>query len=142
MVTVRIFTLLSAILLSGCFSPRYSNGQLQCSPEGNLCPAGYYCADDKTCWRNGEGPPAADGGAGDGGAGEDGGTGEDGGMDMQGPPLVYPPAAVWISSGGGSASVASGNAYGLSIGGADVLGKATASSGASASFGYFSSAAQ
>lgn len=123
---MRAALILSFALWAGCFSPRYLNGMLRCSVDGEACPDGYHCAFDKTCWRNGEEPPGP----------------TDGGADMPAPPLVYPPAAVWISSGGGSATGASGNQYGLSVGGVDVAGKTTSSSGPSATSGYFSSAAQ
>lgn len=44
----------SAMLVSGCFSPKYSDGGLKCDPgAGHPCPAGYHCAFGNTCWKNG-----------------------------------------------------------------------------------------
>ena len=46
-------------LVAGCTAPDYGNGHLQCAPSG-ACPAGFYCAGDQRCWRDGSGPGAAD----------------------------------------------------------------------------------
>ncbi len=34
------------------------SGQLRCSVDGGLCPRGFHCAFDDTCWRDGVDPPA------------------------------------------------------------------------------------
>jgi hypothetical protein len=44
-------------LASGCTSPSYGNGHLQCGPA-SACPSDFYCASDQHCWRNGSGPPS------------------------------------------------------------------------------------
>src|SRR5882724_7922078 len=86
-----------ALLAVGCFSPDYQSGHLQCGPAGQ-CPPNFQCIQSH-CYRNGEGPT----------------SGQDLGADLSGnqmpgdmtpgfdlSPIVYPPAAVWVSSGGGS----------------------------------------
>jgi len=48
--------LVFVLLLAGCFSPRYHDGNLQCGPQGE-CPDGYHCAPaNNTCWSNGHDP--------------------------------------------------------------------------------------
>lgn len=60
-----------ALLYASCFSPRYHDGDLQCTPQ-RACPDGYHCADDNTCWSNGHAPQvdaalvSSDGGVGAG----------------------------------------------------------------------------
>jgi hypothetical protein len=49
--------LLAAAAAGGCFAPSYHDGALMCSP-GKVCPDGFHCAVDNTCWRLGEDPPA------------------------------------------------------------------------------------
>jgi len=49
------FASVLALLLAGCFSPTYHNGNLNCTAAGE-CPEGYHCAVDHTCWRNGSEP--------------------------------------------------------------------------------------
>ncbi len=133
---MRSIVLLAAVAAAGCFSPKYSNGSLQCQAGGHPCPDGYHCAIDNTCWKNGQ-DPVVDMGV--------GGTDDGGAMlDMQmpdlipPPPLTYPPVAVWISCGGGAVAAASGTQLATSACEISVAGTATASSGAVMTFGYFS----
>jgi hypothetical protein len=73
-----------------------------------------------------------------GAIGADGGTdgAVDGGVDLAPPAMAFPPAAVWISSGGGSA--AAGKAQlNLCIGAVDTVGSVSASGGAQMTSGYF-----
>ncbi|HEY1586775.1 MAG TPA: hypothetical protein VGH63_13865 [Polyangia bacterium] len=59
--------------------------------------------------------------------------------DLNVPPMSYPPAAVWTSSGGGAGvGSASGGELNISIGGTIASGTVTGSAGATATFGYFS----
>ncbi len=128
-------------VLGACFSPQYGNGDVRCSEK--RCPTGYHCAVDGTCWKNGTDPPIG-GGAGDLG---DGGDGGDGGVSPDDlaipPPLVYPPASVWIAGAGGSA-VGSMTAAELnvSMGGSIIVGGGSGASGATINLGYFSSGIQ
>ena len=47
-----------ALLLAGCYSPSYRDGDLQCTSSGQ-CPKDYHCATvDRTCWHNGRDPDA------------------------------------------------------------------------------------
>jgi hypothetical protein len=57
-------------------------------------------------------------------------------------PMTYPPAAVWVGAGGGSAVGSLGAHLNLSVGGTVVVGDITGSSGAKMTFSYFSSATQ
>jgi hypothetical protein len=52
----RILGLL--VLAAGCYSPNIPNGQLKCSVNGNKCPAGFHCATDGKCWKDGSDPAA------------------------------------------------------------------------------------
>jgi hypothetical protein len=63
----------------------------------------------------------------------DGGT--DGGADLA-PPATFPPAAVWISSGGGSAAAGAAR-INLSVGGVDAVGSVSAPGGAQMTSGFF-----
>ncbi len=116
---------LSGALLTGCFSPNYESGKTACSPVGE-CPPGFECI-QAICYRPGTGP-----------------------IDMNAPfdsapdltPVItsQPPAAVYVCGGGGGSTIGSGRrSLGVSVGGTIVKGGATASSGASMTFGYFSS---
>jgi hypothetical protein len=135
---MRLLALVAA-LAGGCFSPSYENGTLQCSSDG-LCPRGFHCAADRTCWQDGTDPtldlaPGADA------AVPDLSTPPDQLMsDLVTPPdlspILYPPAAVWLSSGGGPATSNNSAQVGLSIGGTDVVGDLTGSSGGQCAFGY------
>ena len=121
----------------GCFAPKYNNGDLQCQAGSHPCPDGYHCASNNTCWKNGMDPQGLDdmsqpNETGDGGAGD---------MALP-PPLVYPPAAVWISSGGGLLQQAGGALIELTISGEFAVGAAATASTPSPTivYGYFSSA--
>jgi hypothetical protein len=46
-----------ALLATGCFSPTYHNGNLNCTASDE-CPENYHCAEDRTCWQNGSDPDA------------------------------------------------------------------------------------
>jgi hypothetical protein len=47
----------TALLAAGCFKVDAANGKLKCNPDATrACPAGYHCALDGTCWRNGDDP--------------------------------------------------------------------------------------
>jgi hypothetical protein len=130
-----------ALSMSGCFSPSYKSGDLQCSPNGS-CPPGYHCAANR-CYRNDDGPDlgTASSGKGDLGAFDLGSRDLGGAADLsQPPPIVVPPAAVFVSAGGGSSTAASGATLNMSIPGIVLGGTSTATSGASVSFGYFSNA--
>jgi hypothetical protein len=116
---MRLGASLLLALAAGCFSPQYKNGDLRCSAVGS-CPSGYHCAADGTCWRNGQDPTLD--------------LGPGGPDDLAA--LVYPPAAVWISSGGGSAMGASGAQINLSFGGTPAAGVTSATSGALLGLGY------
>jgi hypothetical protein len=132
-----------SLFVAGCFSPKYRSGDLQCSPSG-ACPPGMSCIAGH-CYAPGDGP--------------DLGTSIDnpppdladatdlfapGDMaqtpaDLNVPPMSYPPAAVWTSSGGGAAvGSATGALLNISIGGTIAPGDVTGSAGATATFGYFS----
>ena len=50
--------LMAGLLLVGCYSPSYHDGDLQCSASGQ-CPMDYHCAVDNTCWHNGHDPEVA-----------------------------------------------------------------------------------
>jgi hypothetical protein len=45
---------LAALACAGCFSPTYSDGGLQCAPNGS-CPRGFLCADNH-CYLAGHAP--------------------------------------------------------------------------------------
>jgi hypothetical protein len=47
-----------ALVLAGCFSPGYGNGDLSCQAGAHPCPDGFHCAPlTGTCWRDGSDPP-------------------------------------------------------------------------------------
>jgi len=115
-----------AVGVAGCYSPSYTDGQLPCSGQG-ACPSGLYCATDNFCWHVGSGP------GGDGGPTVDASPTVDAGPDSA--PAV--PAAVWMSSGGGSVMAPSGRRLQLTVGGVDSFGVPTATSGAKLTFGFF-----
>jgi hypothetical protein len=52
----RWLVLLLLTAASGCFTPHYTDGALQCAAD-KLCPDGYHCAVDNTCWQLGKDPP-------------------------------------------------------------------------------------
>src|SRR5262249_8424684 len=43
------------LALSGCYAPTIVDGTIRCAPE-NICPDGYSCAGDGTCYQNGHLP--------------------------------------------------------------------------------------
>jgi hypothetical protein len=48
----------AGLLLAGCYSPSYHDGDLQCT-SSDQCPKDYHCAVvDHTCWHNGRDPDA------------------------------------------------------------------------------------
>jgi hypothetical protein len=58
--------LATVALAAGCYSPSIANGELQCAVNSKQCPAGFHCASDNTCWKNGQDPGAGiDGGSDD-----------------------------------------------------------------------------
>jgi hypothetical protein len=48
--------LILATLLVGCQSADYQNGDLVCGTVDPVCPTGFHCASDNTCWLDGQGP--------------------------------------------------------------------------------------
>jgi len=54
----KLVLCLLALPIASCFSPKYHDGNLQCTASGQ-CPEGYHCAVDQTCWRNGSDPDAS-----------------------------------------------------------------------------------
>jgi len=107
-------------VFSGCFSPDYGNGTLQCAIGAAQCPRDYTCVTGH-CYKIGMEPLVS--------------------VDMMAPIMVIsnPPKAIWISSGGGSAaSMGTKNQLNLSIGGTWVSGSATGPAlGRKLTFGYF-----
>jgi hypothetical protein len=121
-------------LVVGCFSPSFVDGKDPCSTDGD-CPPGRHCAADHTCWHAGRDPDLGDtppdfGGQIDGAV--DGPA--EGGVDLA--PITFPPAAVWISSGGGSLA-AGAEQLNLCIGAIDSVGSVNASSGVEMISGFF-----
>jgi hypothetical protein len=58
MLTRCRWTWVAALLLAGCYSPSYRDGDLQCTSSGQ-CPKDYHCATvAHTCWHNGRDPDA------------------------------------------------------------------------------------
>ncbi len=95
-----------ALLLGGCFAPRYEDGHLACAVPGDVCPAGFHCAIDHTCWHDGVDPSSG------------------------AQPIGF------VCSGGGPATAPSGRQLNLSIGGTVTVGTVLAPSGASFTAGY------
>ena len=121
---------LAGLVGGGCFNYSVGNGQVRCDPaDMNACPPRFHCAADRTCWPNGQGPTLDL-------AGSDP-SARDMSPDLKPIVMGSAPAAVWMSSGGGSP--ASGALQlNISVAGANAPGAATAGS-AAASFGYFAS---
>ena len=124
---------LTLLIVAGCFSPKYDSGEFQCGSGAHACPDGYHCAADNKCWKLGSGPDMLGGG-----------PNADllPAIDMAlPPPLSFPPAAVWISSGGGILQQPGVAEIDLTISAEFAVG--TAATGATPSptimFGYFSS---
>jgi hypothetical protein len=53
---MRAAVLCVAALAAACDSPSFQSGHLMCSATAPACPAGFHCADDGKCWRDGENP--------------------------------------------------------------------------------------
>ena len=117
-----------AALPAGCFKPSYRSGDLECSASG-ACPPGFHCAMDNRCYAAGIDPDLGLTGADDMGSS----------LDLAATVTLAPPAPAWTASAGGSAAASAGNQLGVSVGGAMVSGTSTAASGATVTFGYFSS---
>lgn len=47
----------AAVALCACYNPDLKSGRLLCDPPGDVCPGGYHCAFDGTCWQDGQDPP-------------------------------------------------------------------------------------
>lgn len=136
-----LFAAAICLTIGGCFSPKYKNGDLKCDPhDAHPCPSGYYCASTNSCWQGGAVPTT---GAPDMGSSENNGDMlPTPAMDMSTPSLPsFPPAAVWISGGGGLLQRPDGTTVQVTVSGEFVVG--TASTAATPSptirFGYFSS---
>jgi hypothetical protein len=55
---MRLMWLALVVAAAGCFSPRYQDGEIQCSiTAAHSCPDGYHCALNHTCFKNGTEPP-------------------------------------------------------------------------------------
>jgi hypothetical protein len=127
-----------ALVVSGCFSPNYESGHLQCTADGQ-CPPGFYCAGNGHCYKNGTSPDLAVGG----GPGTDMGHSVEEDMAQTPPdltpppPVVFPPAAVFIPGGGGGGTAPSGNQVNISIGPWSTPGVLNGSKGAQLTLGYF-----
>ncbi len=52
---MRSLLLVVPVLAIGCYNPLPQSGVQQCGPNGE-CEAGYYCAADKRCYKNGDKP--------------------------------------------------------------------------------------
>src|SRR5579863_1927515 len=53
---MRLVALMISLGLTACFSPHYQNGEINCQAGPNMCPNGYHCAANDTCWLNGHDP--------------------------------------------------------------------------------------
>ena len=129
---------------AGCFSPSYHSGDLQCGTDQS-CPPDYHCAADHHCYPRGVNPDLA-------GQVTDLDMSPVAGSDLSArdmtsisppdlfvAPVSYPPAAVWISSGGGAGvGSISNSSINLSVGGAIVMGRAAGSANGTVTFSYFS----
>jgi len=142
MMRARVFVV--AALLAGCYSPKLGSSDLQCAPDGS-CPPGWSCIAGR-CYAPNAAPdlasPATETGSDLGGV-ADLAIASDMVMlsppDLYVAPMSYPPAAVWVSSGGGAAVAGgSGAELNVSIGGTIVAGDVTGSAGAQVTFSYFS----
>jgi hypothetical protein len=120
MTRLRFVLCVAATLLAACQASTVPNGMLPCSSDGQ-CPSGYVCQSDHNCWTPGTGPAQDMGSA----------------PDAAQPPAA--PVAIWVSSGGGSATAPSGSQLNLSVGGTPIAGRAQATQSASViTFGYLS----
>ncbi len=137
---MRALALLGTLALVGCFSPKYKSGQFKCGNGPRPCPDGYYCAANNTCWAMGS-MPNLDMTSGPADMAEAGGDAQSNvPTDMAQPPsLSYPPAAVWITSGGGSPTATNGDQLNLSLEPSIVGGTITGSNNSQVTLGFFSS---
>jgi hypothetical protein len=143
----KILRALLPLLLGGCFAPDFQSGHLECGGSGD-CPPGFHCAVNR-CYRDGEEPDMSV-------ATMDLRESQDATpadltpvdlepADLVTPPdltpviILTPPAAAWTSAGGGSPKALSGSQLNLSFGGSIAKGTSSALSGATVTFGYFSS---
>lgn len=139
---MRIGVLIFVAFSMGCFSPHYDNGSLRCAAGDHPCPSGFACGGDDHCYRKGELPDLS----------PLNGDLLPGSTDLATvavdmatpldlsppPPITFPPAGAWISSGGGGEKLV-GASLGVSIGGSSPAGRSAAASGATVTFGFFSS---
>ncbi len=126
------------LAMASCFAPKYGNGDLKCA-AGSICPSGFHCVTaDNRCYKTGFNPDLA-GAVRDMASNRGDLTGQLGPSDLAATITLSPPAPAWTSEGGGAAAAASGVQIGVSVGGSLVGGTATAASGATLTFGYFSS---
>jgi hypothetical protein len=58
---MRLALVCAAVVVAGCFSPRFTNGSIRCTTDSN-CPRAYHCAvATHTCYQDGQDPdPVAD----------------------------------------------------------------------------------
>jgi hypothetical protein len=152
---MRAWPLALALAAAACGDLQLSDGSLRCSVD-HKCPEGFHCAADDHCWSQGREPvldlslpdlqmpdaqtpdlqmPDAQM--------PDLQTPDLQMPDLQMPdlaPIIVPPAAVWISSGGGAGTDATSHRQlNLCIGGSVVTGGATGSQNATVTYGLFSS---
>jgi hypothetical protein len=117
-----VLTLGFLALSLGVAACNQSPSGVACSASGR-CADGYYCnSSDNVCYLNCTGPSP------------DPSCFDGGGVT----PTSVPPRAVWISSGGGSASAMSGNQIGISIGGSVLVGQSKGAGGEQVTWGPFS----
>jgi hypothetical protein len=143
---MRPILVVAAFVLTGCFAPKYKDGDLKCEPGPHACPTGYHCASNKTCWSDGSEPSGSDMApslARDMSTSDAAPTGpaDMAGADMT--PVVtsttYPPAAVWISAGGGATTTTtSGVQLNLALSPSLVGGTAVSANHTTITFGFFS----
>jgi hypothetical protein len=142
---------LTILLAAGCFAPDFKSGRFECSSDGK-CPPGFRCAADNRCYGAGQLPDLAtlvaesddlatefpDAGTADLSQGAADAAIRDGANpDIAAVPLIFPPAAVFISGGGGSGAATSGVKGNISLGSWSTPGLVAASGGATVTFGYF-----
>jgi hypothetical protein len=77
--------LLAVVVASCSYSPHPANGEQSCATSGGkVCPSGYYCASDGSCWIGGTGPNVGGAGGTAGAAGTGGAHGGAGGSPLSG----------------------------------------------------------
>jgi hypothetical protein len=152
---MRALPLALALVAAACGDLHLSDGTLRCSVD-HRCPEGYHCAADDRCWPEGRDPvldlslpdqQASDLAMSDARM-PDAQMPDLAMPDAQMPdlampdlaPVIVPPAAVWISSGGGAGTDAtSHDQLNLCIGGSVLMGGVTGSQNATVTYGLFSS---